>query len=277
MKHGEGSFAGSENLPIYYQYWLPDGEPRAVIVISHGLAEHGGRYGNIIGRLVPPGFAVYALDHRGHGRSEGLKGYVRRFSDFTDDLASFIKIVKEKHPDKKMFVFGHSIGGTIAAVYAAGDRPEVDGLIFSAAVMVPGKSVSPALVRLGRVLSRLTPGLGLYALETSAISRDAAVVEAYRSDPLVYHGKTRVRLGMELINAMERLRPQLDRIKLPVLILHGTDDRLSEPAGSDMLYDRAGSADKTYQRYEGFYHEVFNEPGKEQVLADIESWLLDHV
>lgn len=276
MNRIEDSFSGCDSLKISYRYWLPSTAPKAVLVISHGLAEHGERYMNLVDYFVPGGYAVYSLDHRGHGLSEGVRGYVERFSDFTSDLDSFISIVRGNHPDIKVYLVGHSVGGTIAAAYAARHQDQLDGLILSAATMSVGESVPAALILLARLLSRFSPKLGLYTIDASAISRDRSVVDAYLSDPLVYRGKIRVRLGMEIIGTMGALRKQLPGITLPVLIMHGTDDRLSEPAGSDILYEGLGATDKTYRRYDGFFHEIFNEPGREQVFADMEDWLEAH-
>ncbi len=277
MNRTEDTFSGCAAFKIYYRYWLPLTPPRAVLIISHGLAEHGERYMNVVDYFVPRGYAVYSLDHRGHGLSEGLRGYVERFSDFTEDLDSFISIVLGNHPGIKIYLVGHSIGGTIAAAYAARHQEKLDGLILSAATISAGKSVPSILILLARLLSRFSPRLGLYTIDASAISRDRLVVDAYLSDPLVYRGKIRVRLGMEIIGAMGALRKQLPGITLPVLFMHGRDDRLSEPAGSDILYEGLGATDKTYRRYNGFFHEIFNEPGREQVFIDMDAWLGEHL
>jgi acylglycerol lipase len=119
MKHQEGHFKGLQNLELYYQGWLPDGDPTAVLFVVHGLAEHSGRYGNVVDYFVPRGYAIYALDHRGHGRSEGARVYVERFTDYLDDLKTFFDMVRGWHPDRKIFMVGHSMGGTIGLAYAA--------------------------------------------------------------------------------------------------------------------------------------------------------------
>ncbi|MEE8419020.1 MAG: lysophospholipase [Dehalococcoidales bacterium] len=273
MNRIEGSFSGCAAFKIYYRYWLPSTGPKAVLVISHGLADHGQRYMNVVDYFVPRGYAVYSLDHRGHGLSEGTRGYVERFSDFTNDLDSFVNIVRGNHPGIKVYLVGHSVGGTIAVANALHHQDKLDGLILSAAFMSVGESVPAALILLARILSRFFPKLGLYTVDASTISRDQSVVDAYMADPLVYRGKIRVRLGMEILGTIGTLRKQLPGITLPVLIMHGTDDRLSEPAGSDILYEELGATDKTYRRYDGFFHEIFNEPDRGQVFSDMETWL----
>jgi len=274
MKHVEGKFKGYKNLNLYYQCWLPSNEPKAVLLVAHGLAEHSGRYINIVNHFVPKGYAVYGFDQRGHGKSQGQRGYVERFSHFVSDLKTFLGIIHSKHRDAKIFIVGHSVGGTIATAYAVHYQDEFDGLVLSGATLKVGASVSSGLIIVARVLSLLLPKIGLDVIDASAISQDKTVVDAYVDDPLVYRGKIRARLGAELIKAIQILLPQMSKIYLPILIMHGTADRLSDPRGSEILYDRVSSRDKTLKLYDGFYHEIFNEPGREQVFADMEAWLV---
>lgn len=276
MEHIEGRFKGHKNLNLYYQCWLPAGEPRAVLLVIHGLAEHSGRYMNLVNHFVPQGYAVYGFDQRGHGRSPGRRGYVERFSYFVNDLRTFLGMIRSKHHEARIFIAGHSVGGTVATAYAVHHQDEFDGLILSGATLKVGAGVSPGLIIVARVLSLLLPEMGLYIIDASAISRDQAVVAAYVNDPLVYRGKIRARLGAELIRVMRILPPQMPGISLPILIMHGTADRLSDPDGSQMLYERVGSRDKTLKLYDGFYHEIFNEPGRELVFADMAAWLAAH-
>ncbi len=274
MNRIEGRFTGCKNLALYFQCWLPPGEPKAVLLVSHGLAEHSGRYMNIVNHFVPKGYAVYGFDQRGHGKSQGQRGYVERFSHFVSDLKTFSGIIHSKHRDAKIFIVGHSVGGTIATAYAVHYQDEFDGLVLSGATLKVGASVSSGLIIVARVLSLLLPKMGLDVIDASAISQDKTVVDAYVDDPLVYRGKIRARLGAELIKAIQILLPKMSKIYLPILIMHGTADRLSDPRGSEILYDRVSSRDKTLKLYDGFYHEIFNEPGREQVFADMEAWLV---
>ena len=277
MEHKQGRFTGYKNLDLYYQYWLPTGAPRAILLVVNGLAEHSGRYTNLVDYFVPKGYGVYSHDHRGHGKSEGLRCYVDRFSDYVSDLKTFFDIVRGQHGDTKIFLVGHSMGGTIATAYAVEHQRELAGLLLSGASLKMGSTVSPALIAMAGVLSVLLPKMGATVIDASAISQDQAVVDAYVSDPLVYRGKIRARTGAELIRTMKELAAQMPEINLPILIMHGTADQLSNPEGSQMLYELAGSKDKTLKLYEGFYHEIFNEPGREQVFADMETWLAARV
>lgn len=277
MKHKEGWFKGVKDLNLYYQCWLPDKRPEAILLVAHGLAEHSGRYMNLVNRFVPKGYAVYSHDSQGHGKSEGLRCYVDRFSDYLIDLKAFFDMVHAENGDTKIFLVGHSVGGTIATVYAAQHQDELAGLMVSGDTLTAGSSVSPVLMAAAGILSVLLPKMGATVIDASAISQDKAVVDAYVNDPLVYRGKVRARLGAELIKTWKKLPYLMPDIKLPILIMHGTADRLSDPEGSRVLYERVSSTDKTLKLYEGFYHEIMNEPGREQVFEDMETWLSKHL
>lgn len=277
MKHEEGHFKGLKDLTLFYQSWLPEGEPQAVLLIAHGGAEHSGRYGNIVDHLLPKGYAIHGMDHRGHGKSEGRRVYVDRFSDYVDDLRTFFKMVKGWHPDDKIFLIGHSLGGAISLAYALRYQDELAGLVLSGAFTKVGESVSTLLIAVGNIIARILPTMGMVVLDSSAISRDPATIKAYDDDPLVYRGKITARLGAETIKTMQRFPAQVSQITLPILIMHGAADRLSDPLGSQRLFEAVSSADKTLKLYDGYYHEIFNDLGRERVLGDVENWLAAHL
>jgi acylglycerol lipase len=277
MNHKEGHFKGLNNLDIYYQGWLPEGEPLAVLLIVHGLAEHSGRYGNVVDHFTPKGYAVYAPDHRGHGRSQGRRVYVKRFTHYLDDLKTFFDMVRSWHPEAKIFMVGHSMGGTIGLAYALRHQEELAGLVLSGTGVKAGESISPILIAVGKLLAALLPKMGLLVLDASAISQDPATVAAYENDPLVYRGKVTAQLGAELLKTTQAFPDQVSQLRLPILIMHGTADRLVDLQGSQWLYEAIGSADKTLNLYGGYYHEIFNEPGRDQALADVEAWLVAHL
>jgi len=277
MQQKEGNFKGTGDFNLYWRCWLPDGQPRAIIVVAHGLGEHISRYDNLVNHVVPRGFAVYGLDHQGHGKSEGQRVFVNRFQVYIDDLKTFYDMVHKENPGRKLFLLGHSMGGLIATAYALQHQQELSGLIVSAPLLKAGESVSGGTIIAARVLSALAPRMGVQALDSTYLSRDKAVVEAYDKDPLVFRGKITARLGSELFSTMTKVEPQMPNITLPVLIMQGSDDKLVSHEGSKMLYEKAGSKDKTIKMYEGFYHEIFNEQERAKVFADLDAWLDSHV
>ncbi len=276
MQQKEGNFKGTGNFNLYWRCWLPDGQVKAVILVAPGLGEHIGRYHNLVNHVVPLGYAVYGLDHQGHGKSEGTRVFVDRFQTYLDDLKTFFDMVRKDNPGKKVILYGHSMGGLIGVSYVLQHQAEIDGLVASAPSLKAGESITPATITLARILSVVAPKLGVQALDSNFLSHDKAVVEAYDNDPLVYRGKIRARLGSETLSTMSRVEAQFPSITLPLLILQGSEDKIVNEAGARLLYEKAGSKDKTLKIYEGFYHEVHNEPGNARVFADIEDWLGKH-
>ena len=277
MQHTEGKFTGRNNYNLYRQAWLPDGVPIAVLIIVHGIAEHSGRYSNLVNYFVPKGYAVYSFDLRGHGKSDGIRSYVEHFSYYLDDLKIFYDKVREENKNAKVFLVGHSMGSTIVLAYAVEHQSELNGLIVSGTTLKAGASVSKASILMAKILSVLVPKMGVASLDANLISRDKAVVDAYVHDPLVYTGKLRARWGAELLKTMIKLQSQLSELSLPVLIMQGTVDRISDPSSSKMLFDGVGSKDKTMKLYDGFYHEIFNDPQRQEVFSDMEAWFKLHI
>ncbi|MDD5191004.1 MAG: lysophospholipase [Dehalococcoidales bacterium] len=278
MIHKEGNFPGFQKTRIYFQYWRPEAAPCAVLILIHGLGDHSSRFENFVDYFTSRNYAVAAIDLRGHGKSGGIPGYVEKFADYLADLNIFFEQVKRDFKGSAIFLVGHSIGGTIATSFAVSHQEEIAGLLVSCPVLKPGDSITRRQILMARWLSAIFPRLGIAPLEAAAVSRTPEVVEAYMHDPLVYHGKISARLGTELINAMERDLPMfIDEIMLPVLIMYGSEDKLSNPVGCQYLYDGISSDDKTLKVYEGLYHEIFNEPEQQQVFADVATWLEQRV
>jgi acylglycerol lipase len=273
MNHTEGYFKGVRNANIYYQGWLPDGNVKAVLLIVHGLGEHCGRYMNVVNHFVPLGYAVYGLDHLGHGKSDGGREAVDRFEDYTDTLTTYLNMVKGWQQGKPIILLGHSMGGLIAVYYLLDHQAEFKGAVISASGIKVPKNISPMTITMGKILSSIAPKTGILALDATGISRDPEVVKIYVNDPLVFHGKTPARLAAEMLKAMQRVTVEVGKIALPFITVQGSADRLVDPSGAQMLYDKASSKDKTIKIYEGFYHEVFNEPDRAIVLKDVEDWL----
>jgi len=273
MEHRDGFFAGVRDSAIYYQCWQPEAGCKAVLLVVHGLAEHSGRYMNVVNHFVPLGYAVYGLDHIGHGKSEGTRVYVDRFAEYTDTLKLYFDLIRLEHPDKPVFLVGHSMGGLIGALYLLEHQNELAGAVLSGPLVKLANNISPLVVFMGKLLSMLTPKAGLMALDAAGVSRDPAVVQAYVNDPLVHTGKMTARLAGELVAATQHITAEAAKITLPLLIVQGSEDKLVNPEGARTLYDAVHSTDKTLKVYEGFYHEVFNEPERAQVLSDVEAWL----
>jgi acylglycerol lipase len=273
MDHIEGNFNGVRNTSIYYQAWLPEENIKAVLLLVHGLGEHCGRYMNVANHFVQLGYAVYGFDHIGHGKSEGKREFVERFEDYTGTLTIYYSLVKGWQAGKPIFLLGHSMGGLIASYYLLDHQADFKGAVISAPGIKISDSISGAAITMGKILSVLAPNAGVLALDANGISRDPEVVRAYVNDPLVFHGKTPARLAAELLKAMVRVTAEADKITVPFIVVQGAQDKLVDPSGAQMLYDKASSKDKAIKVYEGLYHEVFNEPERGRVLKDVETWL----
>lgn len=268
---GEGKFTGAGGLNIFTRSWRPEGEARGVVVIVHGFNSHSGQYLWVGGQLAAAGLAVYALDLRGRGRSDGERFYVQKIEDYVEDVATLVRAAKAENPGLPVFVLGHSAGGVISCVYTLDNQVEIDGLICeSFAYELP---VPDLVLSFLKGLSHITPHTHVFSLKNRDFSRDPAVVESMDNDPLIKGESQPAQTAAVMINADHRLREEFPLIKLPVLILHGTEDKATKPSGSRHFYEQAGSADKTLKLYEGHYHDLLNDIGKEAVLADIKGWL----
>jgi acylglycerol lipase len=270
-EHVEGRLDGAGGVELYWQAWLPSSEARAVVVISHGVSEHSARYAHVGERLAAAGYAAYALDHRGHGRSKGKRVMVNA-DETVADLRAFIDLAAARTPGQPVYLLGHSMGAAIAIACAVRHQDALAGLLLSGALADPD-AASPVTRAVSKVLSTLAPGLGVYQVDASVISRDPEVVRAYEQDPLVHHGKLPARTVAELTGAVGRFPEEVPTLRLPLLVMHGGEDRLTTIAGSRMVHERAGSDDKTLEIYDGLRHEILNEPEKERVISEMIEWL----
>ena len=271
----EGSFEGVGGIKIFTREWQPPGKPHAVVVISHGFNAHSGQYEWVAQQIVSRGLAVYALDHRGRGRSEGERFYVKNFSDYTTDLATFIDIVKAREPGLPLFLLGHSAGGVIACGYTLEHQDELAGLICEDfAYQAAAPEIALAIVK---GISHVAPHAHVLKLKNEDFSRDPAVVAAMNADPLIANESQPSETVAELVRADELLAKSMQQITLPLLILHGTADKVTKPSGSKEFYEKAGSSDKTLKLYEGHFHDLLADVGKQQVMADIQAWIDAHL
>jgi alpha-beta hydrolase superfamily lysophospholipase len=267
----ESSFEGVGGLKIFTRAWLPEGTPRGVVVIVHGFNAHSGQYLWVADQFVSNGLAVYALDLRGRGNSEGERFFIDKFADYVNDVATYIDLVKSDAPGLPVFLLGHSAGGVISSVYALDHQSEIDGLISEDfAFQLPAPDFALAVVK---GLSYVAPHFHALTLKNEDFSRDQSVVDSMNNDPLIAGESQPLETLAELVRADERLKAEIPQITLPVLILHGTADKAAKPDGSQFFYDNVGSADKTLKLYEGSFHNPLDDIDKETVMADIQNWI----
>ena len=271
----EETFAGTGGLKIFFRSLRPQAKPRAAVVICHGVNSHGGQYAWTGEQLVKNGYAVYALDLRGRGKSEGERFYVEDIADYVSDVAAVVKTAKSRDPGLPVFLLGHSAGGVVSSVYTLENQSELAGFICeSFAFQVPAPGFALAAIK---GLSHFAPHLPVLKLNNADFSRDPKAVEALNSDPLIANEIQPAITVAALVRADERLREEFPQITLPVLIMHGTDDKATVCQGSQFFYDTAGSKDKTLKLYKDHYHDLLSDVGKEQVMADILAWLDKHI
>jgi alpha-beta hydrolase superfamily lysophospholipase len=272
----EQTFEGKGGVTLFARSWPPaEGTARGVVVIVHGFKSHSGLYEWVAEEFVKRNLAVQAFDLRGHGKSGGERFYVDKFADYVADLGTFMAASKARDPGLPTFLLGHSAGGVVACTYALDHQREIDGLISeSFAYEVPAPDVALALLK---GLSHLAPHAHILSLKDEYFSRDPAFVAAMKSDPLIVHTAGAIQTLAEVIRADERLRKELPRITLPLLILHGTGDKATKATGSQHFYERAGSQDKTLKLYPGHYHDLLNDIDKEIVMADIIEWITTRI
>jgi len=275
LQETEETFKGVGDVAIFTRSWHPAGNPHAVVVIAHGFNSHSGQYAWVAEQLAAKGFAVYAMDHRGRGLSGGERFHVAHFSDYVDDLATFIQLAKSREVGLPVFLVGHSAGGVISALYALDHQSELAGLIsesFAFELPAPGFALAAL-----KGLSHLAPHLHVLKLKNADFSRDPLVVTAMNRDPLIAGESETAQVTAELIRADAHLRTQFPRITLPLLILHGTADKAAKPSGSQFFHATAGAKDKTLKLYDGAFHDLLNDTARTAVMTDIGNWLEDRL
>lgn len=267
----EETFDGKGGLRIFLRSWKPAGAPRAVVIICHGVNSHGGQYLWPAGELVKKGLAVFALDLRGRGKSDGERFYVDDIADYVADVAGVVKIAKARHPGLPVFLLGHSAGGVVSATYTLDNQAELAGFICeSFAFQVPAPGFALAAIK---GLSHFAPRLPVLKLKNEDFTRDPVALAALNADPLIAHEIQPAATVAALVRADERLREEFPKITLPVLIMHGTADKATVCEGSQFFHDTAGSADKTLKLYKDHFHDLLADTGKEGVMADIIAWI----
>ena len=269
----ERTFDGVGGVRIVYDTWAPEAAPRAVVVLSHGFGEHAGRYAHVAQRFDAAGLATYALDHRGHGRSGGPRVLCRDLSEYTTDFHTLVGIATREHPGLPLVVLGHSMGGAIVFSYGVDHPDDYRLMVLSGPAVDMGHAVSPLLAFVGKALGAIAPGLPAQPLDDRLVSRDPAVVAAYREDPLNHHGWVPAGVGRALLKVSDTMPQRAASLSAPLLVVHGEHDGLVPVAGSHALVECVGSTDVELKVYPGLYHEVFNEPERETVLDDVVRWI----
>jgi acylglycerol lipase len=274
--HNTGTFIGKSGTEIFFQNWCVD-RPRGFLVIVHGLGEHSGRYDNITNELKGKNISIYALDHRGHGRSGGKRGHIDSFMDYVYDLKLFIDLIKEENSEIPLVMLGHSLGGVIATKYALAYSEDLNALVLSSPGFVPLVEIPGWKKSLSKIGSRYAPGLSQPSnLDARYLSHDADVVEAYENDRLV-HDRVTTRFFSEFSKACEECMHGASDLRMPLLVFHGTDDKIVDYRGSEKLFTCASSRDKNLHLFNGYYHETMNEVGKKKVLQIAARWIVNAI
>jgi alpha-beta hydrolase superfamily lysophospholipase len=271
--HRDGTFSGGDGLPLYYQTWQPlSVRTRAILVNLHGLGDHSSLYPSIAAHFPARGIAVHAFDMRGNGRSPGQRGYVRRWEEYPADLHAFLSKVRGSEGILPMFLLGNSLGGLVVLDYALEHPEGLSGVVVAAPPL--GKlGVPPYLMALGRIMSHIWPRFSLeVGMDLSGLARDPKVVEAVLADPF-FHRRGTARLSTEVTRAIERVQTRAGDLAVPLLILHGSADRMVPPEGSRAFFTKVRYPDREFREYLGAYHGLFADVNQLEVLGDLERWL----
>ena len=278
MNHLETSYTTHDGIKLYLQAWMPD-ESKAAVLLVHGLGEHSSRYVDLAERLVKIGISVFTFDGRGHGKS--VKGkpnaYLKSYEDYLRDIDSLFRKVKSYVPGVPTFLYGHSMGGGLVAAYVLKYQPKTAGVILSSPAIKEAEGTSQILIALSGIISKYLPKLKALKLDATKISRNPKEVEKYLNDPLVYSDAIPARTGHQLLQMMRFIQNLGRYFESPLLLVHGSADELTNPKGSEMLFKKAKSTDKTLKIFPEGLHELINDLDKEEVLELIENWLKERV
>ncbi len=256
---------------LHLRSWLPAGAPRAVLVICHGFNAHGGYYDWVGGQAAAAELAAYALDLRGRGRSDGERFYVESFDDYVADLDSTVSLAKARHPGAPLFLLGHSAGGVVGCLYALDHHAGLAGFICEDfAFELPAPDLA---LKVLKGVSHLAPHAHALTLKNEDFTRNPVVLAAMNADPLIAGEVQPFATVAALVRADERLRGNFVRIAVPLLIVHGAQDKAAKPSGSTHFHALARAADKTLKVYDDRLHDPLNDIGREEVMDDILAWI----
>ncbi len=268
------SFENKSGLKIFVRTWIPDDHIRGIVVLVHGFNSHSGYYQWVADQLTSLNYAVYALDLQGRGQSEGERFYVQHINDHVQEVDQLIDIAKAAYQPLPLFILGHSAGGIVASLYALDHPDKIDGLIsVSFAFQIPAPDFALAVLK---GLSHIAPHLHTIKLKNEDFSRNIEEVHIMNNDPFIAHESQPAKTMEQLVLADERLKREIPNINVPVLILHGTEDKAARYSGSQFFFDHVASADKTLKLYKGHYHSLLTDVDKEKVMSDIKNWVVNH-
>jgi acylglycerol lipase len=271
----EDYFSPDRTRNIFYRACFPE-KAGAYVLIVHGYAEHSGRYKHVMEYLAGRGYASYAPDHRGHGRSARRLGDMDSFTGVVADLAAFKEFIRARAQGAPLFILGHSLGGCLTLCLAARHAAGVSGAVVIAPMILVPDFASPLLIAVSGVLAALAPRMPAQAFPIEHLSRDPAVITAALNDPHHYTGKMMARTGYQSLQGIKLARTLLKEITIPIILLHGGDDRVMKPEGSEYVLATVSSRDKTLKKFDHLYHEILNEPEKAGPLKVIGDWLDAH-
>jgi alpha-beta hydrolase superfamily lysophospholipase len=275
MEHIEYSWKAADGQLLYGQGWLADGDPKAVVCLVHGLGEHSGRYTWLAGELNAAGYSVLSFDLRGHGKTLGIRGHCPSYDLGMDDIAHLIEEAKTRFPGKPVFLYGHSLGGSLVLNFALRRRPQITGVISTSPGLETGSKLPGWQIAMSKVLNVIAPATTIEnGLELANLSHDQAVIDAYKADPLV-HSKISVRSAMDLLESGQWALAHAGEFSLPLLIQQGSADKLVSPAATRAFVEKV-KGDITYKEWPGLFHETHNEFEKKEVVAVTIKWLNAH-
>ena len=272
----EDSFLNKRNLEIFTRRFLPEEPLRAAVLFIHGYAEHSGRYEHLARQMNKDGIGVFMTDLQGHGQSGGTRCDINNYEDYVDDLSSYFKKITGEFPNVPWYIMGHSMGGTLAVLLAYRYQSSIHGLIISAPALKIVSNIPKVVQDMVRYVTAVTPMVPVINLDTRSLSRDKKVVEAYKDDPLVYHGRIRARMAQQLVDSGKAALDLAGELYVPVWAGHGLSDRISDQKGTCEFLENLYHPDKTARYYEGYFHEILQEPEHEEIISDIIRWIDRH-
>lgn len=273
MQHSEYNWTTPDNVKLYGQEWKPEGKQKAAIVMVHGLGEHSGRYEHVAEAFTQAGYSLTAFDLRGHGKSEGIRGHAPSYAAIMEDITHNVDLAKEHFPGMPVFLYGHSLGGNLTLYYCLTQNPQIKGAIVTSPGLATAAPVPPVKLALGKLMYNLMPAMQMdNGLLRSGLSRDPEVEKIYSNDPLV-HPKISARLALDLINNGKFIIDHAAEFPIPLLLMQGTGDYIVNPPMTKTFANAAPLSKITFKEWDGYYHELHNEPEKAQVLRTITDWL----